>query len=325
MSTTRLNEIYSDKAEKALEEKKHQDLLAGYVQLSSTVIDTTASLIKYLEGTTSKVKVVNQLEKIGTPDAFKVVAAIQSLHGTLKTHKNTDLTEITGIMKEVLKQAEMIPKEHATSEKQQFVDYTKQLQSLKEAVTSIEKAVKEQKLIAEAPIVNLPETVVNVPEVDLKPLQKNIAKVVTAITKIVIPEYKTDNAEVEKLIKKTNKLLNDILDKPVSSGGGGGGRVSPYSDSAGMPSFVVLESDGSIPVTVVAGGSATPSYATKIDTTTTANVIYIGNAAIASSAASAVWQIKKLDTSTLALDKTWADGNDDFDNVWNNRASLTYS
>jgi len=70
---------------------------------------------------------------------------------------------------------------------------------------------------------------------------------------------------------------------------------------------------------------ATNNYLTKIDDTTTSNVVYIGKAAIGSSAASAVWQIKKLDTSTLALDKTWADGNDSFDNVWNNRASLSYS
>lgn len=74
--------------------------------------------------------------------------------------------------------------------------------------------------------------------------------------------------------------------------------------------------------------TSNPSYDTKIDDTTTSNMIYIGNAQLTGSAvptSSAVWQIKRLDTSTLALDKKWADGNDSFDNVWDNRASLTYN
>ena len=43
-----------------------------------------------------------------------------------------------------------------------------------------------------------------------------------AVESIVIPEYKTDNKAVEKLIKDSNKLLQELLDKPVSRGGGGG-------------------------------------------------------------------------------------------------------
>jgi len=70
--------------------------------------------------------------------------------------------------------------------------------------------------------------------------------------------------------------------------------------------------------------TGTKNSATKIDDTTTAGVIYIGKAAVGSSAASAVWQIKKLDTNTLALDKTWADSGA-FTQVWDNRASLSYS
>lgn len=77
-------------------------------------------------------------------------------------------------------------------------------------------------------------------------------------------------------------------------------------------------------VSAVITGSTETNYATKIDTTSTTNVIYIGKAAIGSSGASAVWQIKKLNTATLALDKTWADSNDSFDNIWDNRTGLTY-
>lgn len=73
---------------------------------------------------------------------------------------------------------------------------------------------------------------------------------------------------------------------------------------------------------------AAANYITKIDDTTTASMVYVGKAALTGSAvatSSAVWQIKRLDSSSLALDKKWADGNDSFDNVWDNRASLTYN
>lgn len=84
-----------------------------------------------------------------------------------------------------------------------------------------------------------------------------------------------------------------------------------------------INSDGSI--NAVTGGSS--SYAVKIDDTTTANMVYIGKADLtgaAISTAGAVWQIKRLDTSTLALDAKWADGDASFNNIWDNRASLTY-
>ncbi len=76
--------------------------------------------------------------------------------------------------------------------------------------------------------------------------------------------------------------------------------------------------------TLMPAGAAELDYATRIDDTTTANATYIGKASIASSAASAVWQIQKLD-ETSGLIKTWADGNANFDNVWDNRASLSYN
>jgi len=51
---------------------------------------------------------------------------------------------------------------------------------------------------------------------------------------------------------------------------------------------------------------------------------YIGEAVIGSSAASAVWRVKRLD-ETSGLIILWADGNENFDNVWNNYATLTYN
>ena len=68
---------------------------------------------------------------------------------------------------------------------------------------------------------------------------------------------------------------------------------------------------------------ATPALASRLDDTADP-VLYIGKAPIASATSSAVWQISKLDTSS-GLIKTWADGDSDFNNIWDNRASLSYS
>ena len=64
-------------------------------------------------------------------------------------------------------------------------------------------------------------------------------------------------------------------------------------------------------------------YAVRIDSSA-GTTLYIGKAVIASGTSAAVWQIAKLDTSS-GLIKTWADGDALFNNVWDNRASLSYS
>ncbi|MBL0320556.1 MAG: hypothetical protein IPP74_14870 [Alphaproteobacteria bacterium] len=65
-----------------------------------------------------------------------------------------------------------------------------------------------------------------------------------------------------------------------------------------------------------------PTYATLVDDSG-APVTYVGSALPGSSTADAVWQIKKLDETT-GLVTTFADGDSNFDNVWDDRASLTY-
>ncbi len=104
-----------------------------------------------------------------------------------------------------------------------------------------------------------------------------------------------------------------------------------------VPSLIVVsELDGSTPVEawadentheiLVRATTSAANTATKIDKTTTAGMIYIGKAAIGSVGSDPVWQIKRLNTNVIALDKQWADGNDAFDNVWDNRATtVVYS
>jgi hypothetical protein len=70
--------------------------------------------------------------------------------------------------------------------------------------------------------------------------------------------------------------------------------------------------------------SGSPSQATRIDDSTTADTVYIGKASIGTATSAASWQIVKLDVASGMI-KTWADGDALFNNVWDNRASLTYN
>lgn len=64
------------------------------------------------------------------------------------------------------------------------------------------------------------------------------------------------------------------------------------------------------------------SYALRLDEA--APYTYVGEAAPGSLPSAAVWRIKRIDeTSGLVI--TWADGNSNFDNLWDNRTTLSYS
>jgi hypothetical protein len=64
--------------------------------------------------------------------------------------------------------------------------------------------------------------------------------------------------------------------------------------------------------------------AVRIDDTTTTDVTYIGKALIGTATSAATWQISKLDTASGMI-KTWADGDGLFNNIWDNRSSLSYN
>lgn len=54
-------------------------------------------------------------------------------------------------------------------------------------------------------------------------------------------------------------------------------------------------------------------------------VTYVGKAAVGSLNADAVWQIQRLTVSGSVTTIEYADGDSNFNNIWNNRASLSYS
>lgn len=74
-------------------------------------------------------------------------------------------------------------------------------------------------------------------------------------------------------------------------------------------------------------GGSSAVYATRVDTASTPSVTYVGKALPGTATSAASWQIQKIDESgtpeTTVI--TFADGNADFDNIWDNRTSLSYS
>lgn len=65
------------------------------------------------------------------------------------------------------------------------------------------------------------------------------------------------------------------------------------------------------------------ALATKIETV--GDITYIGIAKPGTAQATALWQCKKITTSSGTTTITWADGNSNFDNVATDLTALTYS
>lgn len=174
-----------------------------------------------------------------------------------------------------------------------------------------------------------------------KEIGRSLAKFETALDKIQFaPEITVAGLKQEELKTEVDKILARLpanskrqvsiayeqatADKYINvrltdgikfysafSAGGGGGTA-----------FGATEAKQDDIITAIGNIGGSTNYTTRIETVST--LTYIGNAVIGSATSGALWQIKRLDT-TSGLTKLWADGNDNFDNIWDNRASLSYS
>lgn len=319
-------EYFAADADRKLRTEQHLKAVAQLSQLEGNVLRAIELLVKFLDKKVTKTEVINQLREVSTPDVLKVVAAVERLDDTVQQNK-IDLSGVEQELKNAVEQLKQVPKT--------LPDAPEAIESVKVSNLSdidlkpLLDAVNALDLKVEAPVVKVDAPKVDVAAPDLKPIKAIFTDLLKAVNKIKMPDVKleaTDTSKIEKELEKQTKQLDELIKQP-KGGGGGGGNGSPYVDSTGKVVNVELEMDGSIPVTVVAGGSAAAQTVSKIDDTTTANVVYIGKAELTGAAiatSGAVWQIKKLDTSSLALDKKWADGDSSYNNVWDNRASLTY-
>jgi len=104
------------------------------------------------------------------------------------------------------------------------------------------------------------------------------------------------------------------------------------SAGLGIDGDVYIDGDNGDIYEKVAGSwnlIGSPAVAQTVRTDTdgaSPETIYRGNAVPGTSTAAASWRCEEI---TIAVDGDvtilWADGNDNYDNIWNNRASLSYS
>lgn len=67
-----------------------------------------------------------------------------------------------------------------------------------------------------------------------------------------------------------------------------------------------------------------PNFVDKVDVNVNGTTYY-GSALSGSATSAALWQIQASSVSGNVTTFTWADGDDNFDNIWDNRTSLSYS
>jgi hypothetical protein len=314
-----IRQHYQTEANQAAHNQQFQDRTAQLNALEDTVINAFNTLIRFIDGKTTKTEVVNQLKSISTPDVDKVVTAISKLDKDILANK-LDIKPLEQGLNSLKRELSLIPKSLPKIPEQKDTIKVTNLNEVKLDTSQIEKAIKDLKL---DPTIDVKAPVVNVDAPNLKPLQDLMLDLLKATQSIKLDVPETDLSKLEKQSTEANKKLDEankhlkkISEKPTG-GGGGGGNGTPYQDSNGTFQYVQLQG-GSIPVVM---GSST--YKLLLDDTSTANVTYVGRAAIGSSTGSTAWQIQKID-ETSGMSITWAD-TALFTAKWDDRLSESYS
>lgn len=314
----KLKESNRLKAEAQAKAKAHSELMNGLSRLESSQTQAFSALIRFIDGKTTKTEVVNQLEKIGTPDAFKVMSAVNDMHSTLKKLKNTDLSPVTDLLSKLVTEVSQIPKENPEIPEVDSVE----INNLPDFEDYNAKLIEAVRSIDVKPVVNLPapEVKVDAPVINLEndftTLEKALKDVVSAIQNQVFPEPKDiDLTKVEKKLDKANEHLEKISNKSFG-GGGSGGHTTPYQNDEGNPTYITLV-DGKIPVSLTSGTDPSSFYVYDIEEDTTS---YYGNTNV-----SGAWMVKKV-TDTLVSYATVTNNVavTSYTDAWTDRATLTY-
>lgn len=127
---------------------------------------------------------------------------------------------------------------------------------------------------------------------------------------LMIGKIEVTNFPEDRLVHSSsnNYIWNTVtLAWEAATGGGGAGSVEVTNFPADQ---------------LIHGKVEFSNYAVRLDTV--GDITYVGKGAIGANSALAVWRIMKLD-ETIGMIMMYADGNDNFDNVWDNRESLVYS
>jgi len=306
-----LRQYFQTEATAASSDKQYQQRTAQLDNFEDTLVTAFNTLIKFLDGKTTKTEVMNQLSSISTPDVDKVVTAVSKLDADILANK-LDLKPVVDALNSMKRELGLIPKSLPKIPEQKDALKVTNLSEIKLDTSDVVKAIKDLKLVAEAPIINEKE-------VDLKPLQKVMLDLLSAVKSqkpVEIPKFpeipKTDLAKVETKLDTSNKLLKEITEKRFGGGGGGGGNGTPYVDSTGKAVYVDLI-NGAVPTTSAA-------VIERYDYSSSTS-IYVGTALPGVASATASWTITRYnltDTSDASALRATAV-------TWTGRAGHSYA
>lgn len=164
--------------------------------------------------------------------------------------------------------------------------------------------IPEQK----APIVNIPAPIVNVtsPEITVK------APIVNVDTEEI-------SEGVKQILKQLKEQIPFTIDEYVKDG-----RIKVEVDRVGTGGGGVI----SFPIVDALANRKRNEIqlAVQVDDVSTTSVTYIGKSIIGAATSSALWQVQKIDESSSPITATvkWA-GKGQFNQIWDNRTSLTYT
>lgn len=130
-------------------------------------------------------------------------------------------------------------------------------------------------------------------------------------SEVTIPEGLADAAQLRDTI---NAML-------LSNVGGGATEVKQDTEITILNGILTALQDLKGIINIGGGGIKQP---VRIDESTP-NVVYYGYAVTGSSTAEAVWAIQRATRAADIITYEWADGNELFDNIWDNRYILTYA
>lgn len=202
---------------------------------------------------------------------------------------------------------------------------TTTLKSLEDTIASGVKLKNPPKDPEPVDLSKIKPPIVNVPKFELPKglaTDKTAQKIVSALGQIeekLKPSQTPGNfTPYRRVVKLGDKFVFDDNLTGSGSGGGSGGSSSSGGDATKAKQDEIIENqtDG----TQIANPS---TYTTRIDEAS-ATVTYIGDAAVGSLTSAEVWRVKKVDT-TSGTSITFADGDGLFDNIWDDRASLSYA
>ena len=306
----RIRQQNEDRARAELDQARHEQEIATLNSIDTTIVEVMQRLVSYLDGKITKTEVVNQISSVSTPDVAKVVEAIAEL-GIITESNRIDLSPLKEALLGLGEKLDQLPKSFPEIPSEVSISNFPEVPEQKEIdLSPVIEAIEKIKMVAEAPNIQ-----VDAPNLD--PIEKGLSNVVKQIKAIKFPEIpKTDLSKVEKKLDTSNKILKDLLEKPT--GGGGGGSSWVATNQNGIPVPIELTVDGKIPVEA----GATSNYESRNDTTTDANLVYLGKALPGSATSDAAWQIKRYNKSAGHM--SFADDETTFTKIWDSRTGYTY-